>query len=267
MRLGLSMSDLVELDEAATAGPAGTWSPSLEVLEAGRARLRVAVTGAHGVRLAARRVWLSDATAATTWERALAEQEAALTRAGVTLMPGTVQSLAPPDGSRVLWVVRPRAPSNTLLSEVLPLLSPDASRHLALALRDTIAAIAATEGAAAPAEPNAWAWIDGELVCCHADLPAGLSAWTQLGPWRWYAPLFRGRWLTEHAALEQEPARLLRGILGPLAEHASLEGLMPVLRPLLTASEAETPAREVLMRTEMARRRWSQRVQRLRRPR
>jgi len=264
VRLGLPMEELVSLDEAA-----GRWvqqgsRSELDVVEAGRHRLRVHVHGAHGVSLAARRVWLPDTTAATTWEGALADQERALQAADVNLLPGAVQAIAPPHGGRVLWIVRVRVPDGTSLEQTLRRASPQTARSVGQALVQTAASIAATRGAAAPADPQAWAWLDGQLVLTHADVPHTLSAITQLGPWRWYAPLLRGAWLHAHSPLEREPTRLLAGILGPLAELPALEGLLPVVGPHLGT---DAPAREHLLRAHLARSRWSRRVQALRRPR
>ena len=263
MRLGLSMETLVTLDDQAAAW-ARSGGGSLRVLEAGRHRLRVAVDGTHDVALGARRVWLPDAAAAEAWEGALSEQEAALKAAGVDLLPGVVKTVAPPAGGRVLWVVRVLPPDGSRLEDGIRAATPETGRAIGEALVQVAEQIAATPGAAAPADPEAWAWLDGSLVLIHADVPATAPLLDQLGPWRWYAPLFRGTWLQAHAPLERDPARLLAGILGPFGELPALEPLLPAIAPLLGTSE---PPRELLVRADQARRHWSARVQRLRRPR
>lgn len=262
MRLGLDMEALVALDEAATTHLREGDDSDLHVLEAGSRRLRVALTGTHAAPLAARRVHLPDADAAAAWESALARQSAAVAGAGVPELPAAVQAVATPGPARVLWIVRPRVPDDALLLPTLRRATPETARTIALALRDAAAALASTDGAAAPAEASAWAWLDGELVLVHNDLPHTLPAATLHGPWRWWAALLRGTWLDSGAPLTRDPTALIAGVLAPLATEAALEGVLPTLRPLLP-----DPVRETLLERQSQHTRWSRRLQLLRRPR
>lgn len=241
MRLGLAMDDLVRLDEATgrglRAGLRHGLPDGLEILDAGSARLRVGLTGPHGVALAARRVWVTSAGAATRWEEALTRYEAALGEAGLSVLPAGIQVVVPPERGRVVWVIRPRVPQQAELSEAVSRATPETARRIARALRD-MAQAAEAAGVPVPTDPSAWAWLDGELVLTHADGPPGLSAAERHGPWRFWAAPLRLGWFRAGAPLSARAADILRDLLAALLALPAAEGLVPALLSHLEPPEA-----------------------------
>lgn len=261
MRLSLSTLDLVRLDEMAIAQQTGA-TTSLDILDAGASRLRVGLTGAHGVPLSARRVYLPDDETADRWEEALNRQETANAAAGIACLPMGIHRVATPGRARTLWILRPRVPKALQIVRVLRGASPDTARQIASSLLDLAQDLESVEGAAACTQPSAWVWLDGELVLTHNDLPAVLPPRTLYGPWWWWSAWVPTAWIATGVPVTSDGAVLVASLLGPLGMDAALEGVLPTLSPLLGP---DPRARVIEAATRQ--RRWARRVQSLRRPR
>jgi hypothetical protein len=239
VRLGLPMDELVALDAAVArtlAGGPTTAGPTVDVLEGGHRRLLVALPGQHGLTRAARRVALPDAAHADRFVEVLERWRRRVEDAGVAVLPCSAQVVAPPDGGRVVWLVRPRVPDVARLPAALARCEPPARAELLSAVLDAILGITA-RGAGVAAAPSGWAWLDGMLVLTDLsrpelpDLPLTLRVGPLRRAWPWDPPRIR-----RHLDRALEPRAAVGLFLEELLESPWRE------LALARAAERVTPA-------------------------
>jgi hypothetical protein len=197
MRLELPMADLVALDRQASAHVSGRGTGELDVLGSADRRLLLGVTGGYGVPLVARRVRLASVYELEQWSSALDAWLDAVSAAGLHMPPLGRQVVAPPQGGRVLWLLQPRLPDDTLLPAVLEahtLIDEDPLE----AILDTIIAVVRA-GSGLDPRASAWGYLEGDLVYLDPSRPepsaAPLPPELRAGPlraWaRWAWPVLR----------------------------------------------------------------------------